>query len=201
MSSLVALFLLANTALVDPSPAPAAVEPTDPAISSPALPQRGPYLVATAGYGVVPVGDGDWMHLAPISIEFGFHESNAEVGLAVEYGTTTGATCAHCDGWRWRVGFNGRGHLRPKKTVDPWVGVGIAYERLSVPGQSALLRNWGGIDLPRVSVGLDLHLVPGLLLAPYVSASLAWYDPEAPAWTQMSYQVSCDMGVRLGYAF
>jgi hypothetical protein len=146
------------------------------------------------------------MVLAPVSLEIGGHlRRRIELGADVAIAPSTGLTCFPCSGASlWSVGVKLRVHMAPGRVVDPWVAGGVGFERITLPSgiNATGSPSFNGVELPRMQAGLDLHVVEGLVLGPYASAEVVWYEPDAPAWATVSHvPLPCTAGVRVGYAF
>jgi hypothetical protein len=67
------------------------------------------------------------------------------------------------------VHLAGDGHF-----IDPWLGGGVAYERLSVPKHNATRQGpFGGVALI-FEAGLDLKITRGLKFGPRADTERSW---------------------------
>lgn len=70
-------------------------------------------------------------------------------------------------------------HLRPTKTVDPWVGAGIGYEWFFMTGVKRARMD--GIEALRPMLGVDLRLSKNAALGLFLDAPLGVYTTYEPA--------------------
>lgn len=81
-----------------------------------------------------------------------------------------------------RFGVDAQLHFMPHRQVDPWVGLGLAYEWL---GFDATIYDgvnyydehyrFSGWLFPKLSVGLDVAISPVMTIGPYLSYSTGEY--------------------------
>jgi hypothetical protein len=118
----------------------------------------------------------------PVVIEAaGRINRNISVGLSGQYGylltknCTTGVTCSAAD---YQVLVEGIYNARMGSTIDPWVGVGIGWEKLSLSesagaaSQSVDASGWG---LASVQVGGNFLAAPQVEVGPFLSFSVGKY--------------------------
>lgn len=85
---------------------------------------------------------------------------------------------ASCSATLLRVGVNAHVHLRPRKTFDPWVGLGVGYESLAVgisSSGSEQTAKASGLEPIDFQLGVDLLASPRLRLGPFVTFTIAQY--------------------------
>lgn len=90
-----------------------------------------------------------------------------------------------CDGSSIRFGAEVQLHLAPRGPLDPWLGVGFAFEFLTVDAALDLDGDglgdvdgelgYAGVELPLLEGGLDLVLSTRLRLGPYAAWSPGQY--------------------------
>lgn len=133
------------------------------------------------------------------------------VGGLFEYGVVMPNACpggTQCSGSRIRVGAAAAFHFLPARIVDPWIGVVIAYENLSLSRSSpsfAMQLDANGIDLPSPEIGVDLRPISWLRLGPVVSGAMGRYsslalngndtrdfDPAWHAWISVGFRTMAD---------
>jgi hypothetical protein len=80
-----------------------------------------------------------------------------------------------CDGHDIRAGIDAQVHVLPRGAVDPWFGVGIGHDWLTVgvsasgQGNSATLsQTLDGWNFAHFMFGLDFHMGKGGGLGPYL---------------------------------
>jgi hypothetical protein len=120
----------------------------------------------------------------PLQLDVGYRFGQVTLGGYFSYGIAfvsgiIGDACdaagADCSARGLRVGAQVLLDLRPKEQVDPWVGLGIGYERLSldVAGVDSSL---SGAEFLILQGGVDFHASPKFKLGPYASFSFGQYS-------------------------
>lgn len=102
-----------------------------------------------------------------------------------------------CSGASARFGVDVQLHLRPHHAVDPWIGVGVAAEFISIEAYDPTVDDlsefsFGGLELPVVEAGVDLAVTPRFTLGPYVSWSAGQYTSyrvETPGLEDVSGRI------------
>lgn len=141
-------------------------------------------LGVAAGYsqGVGPLGTG-MMHVEDLSGAGGAVEIDAmyrinptfAVGL---YGSFASyANGDHISGsndiFGASAGIQAAAHLRPSRSVDPWVSVGTGWRGLWLsPSGNTKDTSLQGFELARLQVGVDYRLGPDVSISPVVGGSL-----------------------------
>jgi hypothetical protein len=76
------------------------------------------------------------------------------------------------------AGVQGQLHLRPFRSIDPWVGLGIGYRvfAFSIPGQGSSIHQ--AIVLPHFSLGVDYRPSPFVSVGPFFAADLSLFQGE-----------------------
>src|SRR5207237_6458268 len=84
-----------------------------------------------------------------------------------------------CSGHDFRLGLDVHVHAAPAGAIDPWFGIGVGYEWLSISessgavSQDSTLR---GFEFARAELGADFAVSPGFKLGPFASFSLGKYS-------------------------
>jgi hypothetical protein len=169
-------------------------------------------LGARLGYGI-PMGkiddDSDLSDgvtgMIPLQLDLGYRVSPAfSIGGYVMYGVgfagdDISELCDRaddvpgvdisCTARDVRLGIQAQYHFLPKKKLDPWVGLGLGYEWLTLGvdgsggGMQIDMSSTGkGFEFINLQGGLDFKVAPGLALGPFLSFSIAQYS---------SFSVSC----------
>lgn len=86
------------------------------------------------------------------------------------------------------AGVQAVAHVRPDRSVDPWVGLAAGWRSLAVSEQGTPNGSLQGFDLARVQLGLDYRVNDKVAIAPVVGASLsAFVVEESPGrFTELS---------------
>jgi outer membrane protein W len=77
-----------------------------------------------------------------------------------------------------RVGAQGQYHFSPMDQIDPWLGVGIGYEWMSLSMSGSGIDRTGGahgFEFLNLQGGADFKLSPAFGLGPFASFSLGQY--------------------------
>jgi len=93
------------------------------------------------------------------------------------------------DGLRsFATGVQAQLHVRPRRSIDPWFGLGIGYRVFSFTAAGQPTSVHQAIELPRLSIGVDYRASYMFSVGPYVSADLALFmgepRPGQPGQTQ-----------------
>ena len=154
-------------------------------------PDTGVSLGARLGY-MLPLGslqqDGDLSKAVsggvPIILDAGYRFTpNIYLGLYGQYAFTfvAGDACgsgASCSAHDIRFGINAHYHFQPKENVDPWVGIGIGYEWLTVSESSGNVSgdtSVSGFEFVNLQGGVDFKATPAFRVGPFVSLSFSEY--------------------------
>lgn len=183
LGSKVVAFAVAGLALTMGTPA-RAQEAVIVSSSAPVKP-RGLHSAFELGIGVgLSQGVGDVGRGMPSLTDSGGAGAGFELDLGWRidphflvgvYGTTAWFSTGDLAGnafniWSTTAGVQGNYHFLPGEGLDPWVGVGAGWRGYWVNRPEGR-DSRHGIDLARVQVGVDLPVVPGITVSPFVGAS------------------------------
>jgi hypothetical protein len=76
------------------------------------------------------------------------------------------------------AGIQALAHLRPERSADPWVSLGVGWRSLAVSAQGTPNGSLQGFDLARVQLGVDYRVNENVAIAPVVGASLSTFVIE-----------------------
>jgi hypothetical protein len=111
----------------------------------------------------------------PVWLEAGWRFSkNVYAGAYFQYGAGFSANCplgADCSNHGLKFGIEGIYNVAPDASLQPWVGLGIGYETLSVSYAGAD-SNYKGWELANVQLGLDFAPSKQFSIGPYASCSV-----------------------------
>jgi hypothetical protein len=127
-------------------------------------------------HGVVPIWIDVGYRLDP-SIYVGAYGAYG-FGMVVHSAETRCIGDASCSAYDIRVGVNAQYHLRPKTTVDPWVGLGFGYEWFNKKGSSLGIefsQALRGFELLGLQVGADFEIDPSVKLGPFIGYSIGQF--------------------------
>jgi hypothetical protein len=98
------------------------------------------------------------------------------LGFVPSSGCAAGISCSEND---LRFGLNVQYHILPNQTIDPWVGIGAAYEiwnySASAAGQSASAQ-LRGFEFGNAQVGADYRISPVFGVGPFVTFTVAQFS-------------------------
>ncbi|HET9599722.1 MAG TPA: hypothetical protein VFP65_29375 [Anaeromyxobacteraceae bacterium] len=151
----------------------------------------------------------------PIQLDLGYRITpNASVAIYGQYGfgftasdldricaavATTAGTTVDCSGHDVRLGVEGFWHFQPGQHFDPWVGLGVGYEWMTVSasanGVSADVSAHGW-EFLNLQLGLDWLVAPSFGIGPFLQVSFGQYGTqEASAPGQSQSQDITNKGV------
>jgi hypothetical protein len=175
------------------------------------LPPVGLSLSARLGYGaptgrISDEGDGALHDLidnkVPIWLELGYRFSPVlRGGIFFEYAPANVASdfCptefGNCDATDYRLGLDLQFHLAPFRPIDPWVGFGFGYEWLNAEAYSSAANDvvrfrYSGWELPLLEAGIDVAVLPGMTVGPYVSYSMGRYTDVWDSFSDTTSNIS-----------
>jgi hypothetical protein len=96
----------------------------------------------------------------------------------------------HTDVLGATAGIEGIVHLRPARSIDPWVSLGTGWKGLwrnEPSGRNTALQ---GLELARLQLGVDYRVSPEISLAPIVGGSLGMYLGEDSPMTTGYSEIS-----------
>jgi hypothetical protein len=82
------------------------------------------------------------------------------------------------------AGIQAAAHLRPARSVDPWVSLGTGWRGLWLSPQSGKNTSLQGFELARLQVGIDYRVSKDVSIAPVIGGSLNMFvSQDAPMTT------------------
>ncbi len=129
----------------------------------------------------------------PVTVDVGvFVTAHLYLGVLGMFGfvaassadTTTCPSNAGCTARRWRFGALAAWHFRPRSVINPYVGIGIAYDLVNLTAtdtktgdvvQSSALQ---GFEFVNVTTGIEIRPKPFWGFGPYVDGSAGIYAPS-----------------------
>ena len=138
------------------------------------------------------VGDGAGNSLAlgdlfsgglPIQVDLGYRFTpSLYLGVFGSYGFLFATNCdpsGSCSGHDVRLGLDLQAHALPAGVIDPWFGIGVGYEWLSISASSGGLSEDStlrGFEFAHAELGADFAVSSGFKLGPFASFSLGKYS-------------------------
>jgi outer membrane protein len=121
----------------------------------------------------------------PAMVDAGYRiNPNIYVGGYFGYGfglvsSDTCASGASCSASVMRFGANVHYHFLPNESFDPWVGLGVGYEKMSFSAEAGGAKTEGGyhgFEFANLQAGADFKATPAMRIGPFVSFSLSQYS-------------------------
>jgi hypothetical protein len=142
--------------------------------------------VEGSGADATPAGQ-DFHGMVPLTIELGYRMApqfslvgSVQYGLGVLDGDRT-SDCINCLGFDLSAGASVYWHSKPLGIFEPWVGVGISWERRILSGSNepaTFIRVWeslSGLQFLNLQLGADYAESPRFSVGPYLGVSLGSY--------------------------
>jgi hypothetical protein len=80
--------------------------------------------------------------------------------------------------WGATAGVQAAWHIRPDRSVDPWISVGTGWRGLWLTQQGAASTNAQGLEVVRAQLGLDYRASRGFAISPVIGASASVFLTE-----------------------
>jgi hypothetical protein len=158
------------------------------------------------GYGIPlgsAAGDADLSDgvggQVPLILDVGYRViPNLFLGLYAQYGfswvgDTYDQLCdapgASCSAHDIRLGIEGHLHFKPREKIDPWVGLGLGYEWLTVGAEASNVEvstTFSGFEFVNLQAGLDIKAADNFYIGPFLALTIAQFsdaslDSDVPA--------------------
>jgi len=149
----------------------------------------------------------------PIRLDVGYRIArHLYIGADVQLATILPNACpsgGSCTGSDVRFGAMVAYHLLPGAILDPWIGLGMGYERLNVSrtvdGSTGEV-SARGLELADIDIGLDVRPTRSFRLGPVLSSSFTRFtrvaingvattdfDPAVHAWVLLGFRGAFDL--------
>jgi hypothetical protein len=90
----------------------------------------------------------------------------------------SGQADAQTDVFGATAGLQAVAHLRPSRSVDPWVSLGAGWRNLTLSSRPSPDASLQGLELARVQLGVDYRVSEDVAIAPVVGGSLNLFVSE-----------------------
>jgi outer membrane protein W len=101
-----------------------------------------------------------------------------------------------CSSNMMRFGVTLAYHAAPFKTVDPWVGLGVGYERLTVSSSSApfgeFSTSFSGFEFAALQGGVDFKLTSRFAVGPFATFTVGQYSTRSTTFEGQSASEGID---------
>jgi hypothetical protein len=98
------------------------------------------------------------------------------------------------------AGIQAAAHLRPERSVDPWVSVGSGWRGLWLSPQSGKNTSLQGLELARLRLGVDYRISEDVAISPVIGGSLNMFVSEDSPMTTKYTEISSKKANFVGFA-
>jgi hypothetical protein len=98
------------------------------------------------------------------------------------------------------AGIQAAAHLRPDRSVDPWVSIGTGWRGLWLSPQSGKNTSLQGLELARLQLGVDYRISEDVSISPVIGGSLNMFVSEDSAMTTKYTEISDKKANFIGFA-
>jgi hypothetical protein len=98
------------------------------------------------------------------------------------------------------AGIQAMAHLRPERSVDPWVSLGAGWRGLWVSPDSGKKTSLQGLELARLQVGVDYRVSQDVSISPVIGGSLNMFVSEDSPMTTKYTEISDKKANFIGFA-
>jgi hypothetical protein len=123
-----------------------------------------------------------------------FTVGGASSAFDAAQGCDARATTRSCGASSFHIGAEVQIHFRPARRANPWVGYGIGYETASASasggGTVQVGESFDGLEVARVSGGVDFRLSRFIGVGPFLELDLGTYSHEHIQATSQSFDGS-----------
>lgn len=88
------------------------------------------------------------------------------------------------------AGIMGTAHLRPGRSIDPWVSLSTGWKALWLDHEREKTTSLQGFDLARVQIGVDYRISKGVAITPVIGGSLGMFVGQQTAMTDGYDEIS-----------
>lgn len=87
-------------------------------------------------------------------------------------------------------GIQAAWHVRPDRSIDPWVSLGTGWKGLWLNPSSGKVTSLQGLELARLQVGVDYRLTRDIAIAPVIGGSVNTFISQDSAMTSDLTEIS-----------
>jgi hypothetical protein len=98
------------------------------------------------------------------------------------------------------AGIQAAAHLRPERSVDPWVSLGAGWRGLWLSPESGKSTSLQGLELARLQLGVDYRISEDVAIAPVIGGSLNMFLSEDSPMTTKYTEISDKKVNFIGFA-
>jgi len=98
------------------------------------------------------------------------------------------------------AGIQAAAHLRPERSVDPWVSVGTGWRGLWLSPQSGKNTSLQGLELARLQLGVDYRVNKDVAISPVIGGSLNLFVSEDSPMTTKYTEIADKKANFIGFA-
>jgi hypothetical protein len=108
------------------------------------------------------------------------------------------ATAAEQSLHSYAIGVQSQLHVRPRRSIDPWLGIGIGYRVFSFTPQGQAASAHKALELPRLALGVDYRVSDAFAIGPILAADMSLFFNEAQRGETGSTRMTIGSFVSLG---
>jgi hypothetical protein len=82
------------------------------------------------------------------------------------------------------AGLQAVAHLRPERSVDPWISLGTGWKGLWLDPSDGKTTSLQGLELARLQIGVDYRLSKDVAIAPVIGGSLSTFLSQDSPMTE-----------------
>ena len=98
------------------------------------------------------------------------------------------------------AGIQAAAHLRPERSVDPWVSLGTGWRGLWLSPTAGKNTSLQGLELARIQLGVDYRLSSDVSIAPVIGGSLNMFVSEDSPMTTKYTEIADKKANFVGFA-
>jgi hypothetical protein len=103
-------------------------------------------------------------------------------GTLAKYATGTVADDGQ-DNYSATAGIQAIAHIRPDRSVDPWLSLGTGWKGLWISPEEGKTTSLQGLELARLQLGIDYRITRDVAIAPVIGGSLDMFLQESSPMT------------------
>ena len=107
--------------------------------------------------------------------QYGFTSLAGQIKTECDQASALGVSCSASD---IRLGGQVQYHFSPSEKIDPWLGLGVGYEWMTISASGAgqdLSTTISGVEFANLQGGVDFKVMPNFGIGPFISLPLGQY--------------------------
>ncbi len=98
------------------------------------------------------------------------------------------------------AGIQAAAHLRPERSVDPWLSIGTGWRGMWLSPESGKNTSLQGLELARLQLGVDYRVSKDVAISPVIGGSLNMFVSEDSSMTTKYTEISDKKANFIGFA-